>query len=186
MSVEFPVDNQVVRRYVEQLPPRTRGNANAYCCLLGQFIRFVSQRSVDGGISREVLQAWFQHRIERLPIHSVLERVSLLDHFLDWLVAHDLIAANPFAELRRAYGEGKRPRIVQALLRPDADAALDALRPVPRFASHLGAVMQEHETCFALIVSCSNGLISSASRWRCWRTNGPKKGRPPSTPWGAP
>ena len=43
MSAQFPVDQLAVRRYIEQLPPRTRGNANAYRSILGQFVRFATQ-----------------------------------------------------------------------------------------------------------------------------------------------
>jgi integrase/recombinase XerD len=144
MSTTFPVDQLVVRRYVKQLPPRTRGNANAYRSILGQFVRFAAQHHQNDGVSQEALQFWFRHRAERYPEQRILERAWLLDSFLDWLVTEKLIASNPFAQLRETYGEGKRLGIVRALLRPDAETALAALRPVPRFASHLGAVMREH------------------------------------------
>lgn len=144
MSAQFPVDQLAVRRYIEQLPPRTRGNANAYRSILGQFVRFAAQNHQNDGVSQEVLQSWFRYRAERFPEHRVLERAWLLDSFLDWLVTEKVIASNPFAKLRETCGERKRLGIVRALLRAEVETALAALRPVPRFASHLGAVMRGH------------------------------------------
>jgi len=144
MSAPFPVDIDAVDRYVDQLPPRTRGSANVYRCVLGQFVRFVAQHPLDGGISTELLQSWLRRRADSPPIHSVLERTSLLDHFLDWLVVQGLIASNPFAQLRQEIGKRPARVIGRALVAADAETAIEALRPIPRFASHLGAVMREH------------------------------------------
>jgi integrase/recombinase XerD len=48
------------------------------------------------------------------------------------------------AELRREYGQRATRPVVKALLRPDFEAALEALRPLPRFGSILGPVMRDH------------------------------------------
>jgi integrase len=72
------------------------------------------------------------------------DRARVLDHYLDWLVGHNLLARNPLAELRREYGQRATRPVVKALLRPDFEAALEALRPLPRFGSILGPVMRDH------------------------------------------
>jgi site-specific recombinase XerD len=145
MTAPAQLDLCWVRQYVAELPPRTRGSAKAYHSLLSQFTRFVTQSGAPGGVSRAVIQSWFRHRAERFPLHRVLDdRAWLIDHFLDWLVIQKHIPTNPFAELRQEYGERKGHRILQALLSPDSETALEALRPVPRFASHLGAMMRGH------------------------------------------
>jgi integrase len=42
------------------------------------------------------------------------------------------------------YGQRTTTPVVRALLNPNAEAALEALRPLPRFGSFLGRVMREH------------------------------------------
>jgi integrase len=60
------------------------------------------------------------------------------------MVGQNLLANNPFAELRGRYGQRATRPVVKALLRPDFEAALEALRPLPRFGSILGPVMRDH------------------------------------------
>ena len=50
---------------------------------------------------------------------------------------------NPFAELRQQYGQRIAP-IVRALVSDDRAAALQRLRPPPRYGSFLGPLMREH------------------------------------------
>jgi integrase len=50
---------------------------------------------------------------------------------------------NPFAELRQQYGQRIAP-IVRALVGGDPAAALQRLRPSPRYGSFLGQLMREH------------------------------------------
>jgi integrase len=66
-----------------------------------------------------------------------------VERFLEWSQAHGVISTNPFAELHRDYGPRTTP-IVRALVSDDVEAALRELRPVPRFGSLLGKVMEEH------------------------------------------
>jgi site-specific recombinase XerD len=64
--------------------------------------------------------------------------------FLDWLVERQIVASNPFTELRRRYECRSTAAIVRALLEPHPAKALEALRPPPRYASHLGPIIREH------------------------------------------
>ena len=74
----------------------------------------------------------------------VTDRARLVDRFLDWRVNRGALANNPFADLRTKYGQRTTTPIVRALLNPKSEAALEALRPIPRFGSFLGPVMREH------------------------------------------
>ena len=60
------------------------------------------------------------------------------------MVDQGTLANNPFADLRRKYGQRATRPIVQALLSPAFEKALESLRPVPRFGSFLGPVMRDH------------------------------------------
>lgn len=55
-----------------------------------------------------------------------------------------LIASNPLEDLRKDVGTRDTARIIRALLISDSGAALEALRPVPRFGSELGPVMRDY------------------------------------------
>ena len=69
--------------------------------------------------------------------------VFLIIFWTGWY-ARTCLANNPFAELRTEYGQRTTRPVVKALLRPDFEAALEALRPLPRFGSFLGPVMRDH------------------------------------------
>jgi integrase len=67
-----------------------------------------------------------------------------MTQFLDWLVTHEAIAANPFVDLQRNYECRQVAPIIRALLGPKPTEALEALRPLPHYGSHLGPLMREH------------------------------------------
>jgi integrase/recombinase XerD len=68
----------------------------------------------------------------------------LVSRFLDWLVAQAALARNPIVELRHQYNCRSTAAVVRALLSPKPNEALEALRPLPRYGSHLGSVIREH------------------------------------------
>src|SRR6266849_513070 len=55
-----------------------------------------------------------------------------------------MIASNPLEDLRKDLGTRDTAQIIRALLSSDSAAALEALRPVPAFASQLGLVIQNY------------------------------------------
>ena len=67
-----------------------------------------------------------------------------MNGFADWLVARELIKLNPLARFRARYEIRSTAALVRALLNPKPRAALEALRPLPVYGSHLGPVMREH------------------------------------------
>jgi integrase/recombinase XerD len=101
------------------------------------------QRSTVAPLSVSDLQQWLREKRQKWPLHMVCLRARLVERFLEWSHAHGVISTNPFVELHRHYGPRTTP-IVRALVSDDVDAALQELRPVPRFGSFLGKLMEEH------------------------------------------
>ena len=132
------------RQYVLQLRLRNPLSSRGYRCLLNGFHRFVAEQAPDRSISQVTVRQWLVDRNQAWPLNMLTDRARVLDHYLDWMVGQNLLARNPLAELRREYGKWATRPIVKALLRPDFEAALEALRPLPRFGSTLGPVMRDH------------------------------------------
>jgi integrase len=132
--------------YVKQLHVRSSITVKVYHCILRGFQRFVVENSPDRPPCRRTIEEWLYDRSQVLPFHLVIHHARLVDCFLEWLVTHKLLVINPVAELRKIYGQRVTTPIVRALLSPDPNTALDALRPLPRFGSHLGPVMREQVT----------------------------------------
>ncbi len=132
------------RQYVQQLRLRSPLSSRSYRCLLNGFHRFVAEQAPDRSISQVSVRQWLVDRNQAWPLNMLTDRARVLDHYLDWMVGQNLLARNPLAELRREYGQWATRPVVKALLRPDFEAALEALRPLPRFGSILGPVMRDH------------------------------------------
>ena len=137
-------DGAAFRRYVHGLALRTPLATRVYHCILRGFQRFVSEHHSECPISVASVTAWLQDRILVWPLHLVMHRARLVDRFLDWLVAGGYIAVNPMADLRAEYRQHSTAPIVRALASPDPREALQALRTLPPFGSHLGPAMREH------------------------------------------
>ena len=88
--------------------------------------------------------AWLQATNAECTFKTTLQRAQWVDRFLCWLAARQAITSNPFAELRERYGCRRTASIVRALLSPNPTEVLKALRPPPRYGSHLGPAMREH------------------------------------------
>jgi len=130
--------------YVQSLSLRTVLARHCYRCLLREFARSVAPRRHAKPPSRALIETWLRKRATVWPLHMVLKRARLADRYLDWLVGNGQLAQNPLAALRHTYGQRDTTPIVRALLTPDSESALDALRPAPRFACHLGPAMRDH------------------------------------------
>jgi len=113
-----------------------------YRSILRDFCCFVAAHKARRP-SLPILQQWLQARILQWPLDLVCERARSVEHFLEWMTVSGAITSNPFTELHREYGPHTSP-IVQALLSEDVTAALEKLRPLARFGSFLGQLMQEH------------------------------------------
>ena len=71
-------------------------------------------------------------------------RAQIVSGFLDWLVCGGYLTANPFAEIRCVCRRQSTAAIVRALVSPDPELALEQIRGLPRFGSHLGPIIQAH------------------------------------------
>ena len=130
--------------YVQELVLSVPTAPKRYLWVLNGFQRFVAERAEDKSVSEEAVRLWLNDRVRVWPIYKLTERARIVDHFLDWMVDREALSNNPFADLRTDYGQRRTAPVVRALLEPDSRAALEALRPAPRFGSFLGPVMGEH------------------------------------------
>jgi integrase/recombinase XerD len=135
-----------LRDFLGQRTFRNPTTVRVYRCILKGFQRFLAEHWQDESISRETIGLWLCDRAQVWPFHLVAHRTLLVNRFLDWMVKRGLLDSNPFADLRKGYGQRSTTAYVRALLNPDPDAALNALRAVPRFGSFLGPAMLEHIT----------------------------------------
>lgn len=118
--------------------------AKNYRKTLNGFQRFLAEQGAGKSVSQETLRRWLEDRSRVWPFVKLAPRARLVDRFLGWMVDTGTLANNPFAELRKEYGQRATAPIVRALLTPSSADALEALRPAPRFGSFLGSVMRDH------------------------------------------
>jgi integrase/recombinase XerD len=130
--------------YVRELRLRSPVSSQVYLSILNGFQRFVAEQAEDKSVSQTTIRQWLKDRTLAWPFHIVTDRARLVDRFLDWRVNNRALANNPFADLRAEYGQRTTTPVVRALLNPNPEAALEALRPLPRFGSFLGPLMREH------------------------------------------
>jgi len=132
--------DDLLDRFVKDQHVQTK--ASSYRCALRRFHKALGEDLHS--LSQIVLRRWLRSQSRDVPIHWVVHRAQLVTRFLDWLVGQKIIAVNPFAELREKYECGSTAGIVRALLSAKPAKALEALRPPPRYGSHLGPVMHDH------------------------------------------
>jgi len=130
--------------YVRALRLSSPVSSQVYLSILNGFQHFVAEKAEDKSASQTTIRQWLKDRALSWPFHIVTDRARLVDRFLDWRVNNGTLANNPFADLRMEYGQRTTTPVVRALLNPNSEAALEALRPLPRFGSFLGPVMREH------------------------------------------
>lgn len=137
-------DDVLINGYLETLNLRTAMARWVYRSVLRDFQPFMRTDSPDQAVSRTVVEAWLREKSKSWPEHMIVRRAQTLGSFLDWAVNREIISTNPLADLRQAYDQRSTAPIVRALLSPAPTAALEALRPLPRFASHLGSQLREY------------------------------------------
>jgi hypothetical protein len=144
MTQTLALHGATPRDYVQQLNLRHALSPHVYRSILNQFYRFTIKRAKDGRVSEKVVREWLKTRFRVWPFHLVAHRARLVDRYLDWAVQKGGLSENPLAKLRKEYGQRTTAPVVRALLSSDPVAALEALRPAPRFGSFLGPLMREH------------------------------------------
>jgi integrase/recombinase XerD len=130
--------------YVQELALRIPTARKRFLWVLKGFQHFAAERATGKSVSEDIVRLWLNDRAKIWPFAKLAERARVVDCFLNWRVQQDPLASNPFADLRKGYGQRRVAPVVRALLSPDSRAALEALRPAPRFGSFLGPVMREH------------------------------------------
>lgn len=133
----------IIRQHLRHARLRP-ASLRTYQPMLVEFQQFVVDHSPGQCVSRPILEKWLRHRSSFSATHTIMQRVWPINRFLDWLADRQLIAANPLEDLRKDLGTRDTAQIIRALLSSDSAAALEALRPVPAFASQLGLVMQNY------------------------------------------
>jgi integrase len=134
-------DGATIDRYVRQLRVRHPRTRQVYRGEMRRFQRFIQDQ---GELSVESVSAWLRARTKQWPRHLVMDRACKVNRFLDFLVEEGTLPTHPLAELRSRYGRPALAWIVRALLSPKPSAALEAVRPLPRFGSFLGGFLQDH------------------------------------------
>ena len=141
----WPHDNgDAIERHIQQLRPRNRSTFRVYRCILVGFQQFVQRCDDSAVFNPATIEAWLHNRAKCWPMHLVLHRARIVDRFLDFLASEGSIPANPLEQLRVRYGQRSGAPIIRALLATDSTQALEAQRPLPRFACFLGSCMREH------------------------------------------
>jgi integrase/recombinase XerD len=136
-------DETLIRQYVQTLPLRSPSSQAAARSRLRRFQQFVTTHAPHAPLSQTTLQVWLHDLRTHVSLRSVIASARRVEGFLEWLVGEGILTETPWPSLRATYGHRIAP-IVRALLEPNPREALDALRPLPRFGSHLGPAMRQH------------------------------------------
>jgi integrase len=94
--------------------------------------------------SETILRAWLKEELKTSPLRLVVQYAQLVNRFLDWLAAHGAITVNPIMELRDRYNCRSSAAVLRVLASNQPTSALEALRPLPPYGSHLGPIMHQH------------------------------------------
>lgn len=138
-------DSNAIARYLGQLRLRCPISPIYYGQTLQTFREIVVQRqSQPLQVSRDTLEAWLCERSKHWPASTALHRARIVNRFLDFLVQEGSITSNPVADLRAEYHVKSSKAILRALLAPNPDQVLEALRQPPPFGSALGDLMRNH------------------------------------------
>jgi len=138
-------DDALIIEFVSQLKlAKYGGSYRFYRSLLQRFQSFVTRRAPKRLLSEALIRAWLKQELRILPLRLVVQYGRVVSRFLDWLAGREAIATNPIAELRRKYECRSTATVLRALTNARPTQALEALRPLPRYSSHLGPIIREH------------------------------------------
>lgn len=116
----------------------------AYRTELLEFTAFVSEHGGVAALGQRHLRQWLRSRHSSMCLSRVILAARISRRFLDWLIQKNAAAQNPLASLSSQYECRSMAAIVRAMLGSAPAKALESLRPLPRYGSHLGPVMQAH------------------------------------------
>jgi integrase/recombinase XerD len=138
-------NGSAITRYLHQLRLRCPISPIYYRQALRSFQEVVVRRHcAPSQVNRDALETWLRERATHWPMSTLLHRARIVNRFLDFLVQEGSIASNPIADLRAEYCVQNSKPILRALIAPNSDRALEALRQLPPFSSVLGELMRDH------------------------------------------
>jgi integrase/recombinase XerD len=142
MNSWIDASDTLLRRYRQ-----TRGvrHSDSEQCVLSSFQRFASERAADQPFALETIESWLREQASHWAPRTLAGAAQSVDRFLAWLVDNHILTQNPWSDLRQQYGNRTAP-MVRAILSPVPAQALEALRPLAQFGSHLGNAMFQHVT----------------------------------------
>lgn len=142
MAVRYHRIEDLLDQFVRDLHVRTK--ATNYRSAVRKFDRFFGKNGCLKRLGEKDVRRWLQRQLANAPLPLVVHHAQLISRFLDWSVRQKIILTNPFAELRKTYESRSTAAIARALVSADSGKALEALRPPPQWASHLGPIMRDH------------------------------------------
>jgi len=134
-------DEALLNRYLEQLRYREIGGYRSW---LRGFQRFIQRHSPRRGLTERVFRLWVKDRASETTRSFVIRQTQFVKNFMDWLVSENVRRRHPLEDLQRRYECRSIRAIAGALMDSKPNRALEALRPLPRYGSHLGTVIQQH------------------------------------------
>ncbi len=145
MTRWLEADGAAIDAFVRSRRMRTR-DAREHCArILSNFCKDMTRRGVPSAVLRRGdIGQWFGAQRARLLASTFFLRARIVCRFLEFLAERRLIASSPITVLQSEYCVRSTHAIVKALIAPDADSALEALRQYPRFGSVLGQLMRDH------------------------------------------
>lgn len=145
MTGWLEADGAAIDEFVRSRRMRTRDARERFARVLSNFCKDMTRRGVPSAVlRREDIERWFKAERARLLSSTFFLRARIVCRFLEFLAERRLIASSPITVLQTEYCVRSTHAIVKALLAPDADSALEALRQYPRFGSVLGPLMRDH------------------------------------------
>ncbi|PRZ45620.1 tyrosine-type recombinase/integrase [Tritonibacter scottomollicae] len=133
--------DEMIENYIARLPLNYAITPIYYRQALNSF----RQVAVWFGVTdRQTLEYWLRERGEVWARSTVQHRARIVARFLDALADDRRIESNPISDLRRDYNAHSDTGIIRALMSPDPNQALEALRQPRPFESSLGELMRDH------------------------------------------
>ena len=138
-------DGAAIDDFIRTRRIRTQDVRARYTRILRSFCNDLDRQGAPPAIARcNDIERWLKVGRARWTKSTFFLRARIVCRFLGSHYGRQLISANPTAALQDEYCIRCPQTIVRALVAPDADAALEALRQYPRFGSVLGPLMRDH------------------------------------------
>jgi len=145
MSTWPDTNGKIIERYHAQLQLRHPRSPTTYRRILHSFQEVAARQPANTTlVTRETLETWLRERARDWARPTLMHYARIINRFLDYLVQEGFIASNPINELCTAHQARSDKAVLRALLSPDPDQALEALRQLPAFGSVLGDLMRNH------------------------------------------